>query len=76
MLTGEARLWYESLRLINVHWTELQNSFRQKYSKIGNTKEQLFHVWRSLYFDKNVEMIDAYMHCIRQVATLLEYREP
>ena len=28
-LTGEARLWYESLRLINADWTELQNSFRQ-----------------------------------------------
>ena len=24
-LTGEARLWYESLRLINVDWIELQN---------------------------------------------------
>ena len=24
-LTGEARLWYKSLRLINADWTELQN---------------------------------------------------
>ena len=39
MLTGEARVWYESLRLINVDWKELQNSFRQQYSKIGNTRE-------------------------------------
>ena len=42
-LTGEARLWYESLRLINTDWMELQNSFTQQYSKIGNTREQLFH---------------------------------
>ena len=39
MLTGEARLWYESLRLINVDWTELQNTFGQQYAKIGNTRE-------------------------------------
>ena len=58
-LIGEARLWYESLRLINVDWTELQNSFRQQYSKIGNTREQLFHTWRYFHFDKNTETIDA-----------------
>ena len=26
MLTGEARLWYKSLKWINADWTELQNS--------------------------------------------------
>ena len=51
-LTGEARLWYELLRLINVDWVGLQNTFRQQYSKIGNTREQLFHAWRSFHFDK------------------------
>ena len=35
-LTGEARLWYESLRLINIDWLELQNIFRKQYSKIAN----------------------------------------
>ena len=29
-LVGEARLWYESLRLINVNWDGLQNMFRQQ----------------------------------------------
>ena len=75
-LVREARLWYKSLRLINVDWVGLQNIFRQQYSKIGNTKEQLFHTWRSLHFDENVEMIDAYVNCIGQVATLLGYQEP
>ena len=28
-LVGEARLWYESLRLININWDGLQNIFRQ-----------------------------------------------
>ena len=73
---GEARLWYESLRLINVDWTELQNSFRQQYSNIGNTREQLFPEWRSFHFDENIETIDAYIHHIRQVATPLGYGEP
>ena len=27
-LTGEARLWYKSLRLINKDWAGLQNTFR------------------------------------------------
>ena len=64
-LTGEARLWYKSLRLINIDWLGLQNTFRQQYSKIGNTREQLFHAWRSFHFDENVETIDAYIHHIR-----------
>ena len=74
-LLGEARLWYQSLEPINVYWQELQNLCRQQYSKIGNTREQLFHVWRSFNFDENTETIDAYVHCIRQVAALLGYGE-
>ena len=73
---GKARFWYESLRPINADWIELQNSFRQQYSKIDNTREQLFHAWTSFHFDENAEMIDACVHCIRQVATLLCYEEP
>ena len=75
-LTGEARLWYASLRLISADWIGLQNSFRQQYSKIGNTREQLFHVWRSFHFNENTETIDIYIHHIRQVATILGYQEP
>ena len=47
-----------------------------KYSKIGNTREQLFHTWRSFHFDENMETIDAYIHHIQQVATLLDNQEP
>ena len=72
-LLGEARSWYHSLKPMNVNWQELQNLFRQQYSKIGNTREQLFHVWRSFNFDENEETIDAY---VTQVATPLGYGEP
>ena len=75
-LLGEARLWYHSLERINVDWLGLQNLFRQKYSKIGNTKEQLFHAWRSFNFDENIETMDTYVTHIRQVAALLGYGEP
>ena len=74
-LTGEARPWYESLRLINAGWMGIQKLFRQQSSKIGNTREQLFHTWRSFHFNKNTETIDDYVHCIRQVTTLLGYQE-
>ena len=47
-LEGEARLWYESFRPINVDWLGLQNQFRQQFSKIGNTRE---HAWRSFHYD-------------------------
>ena len=50
--------------------------FRQQYSKIGNTREQLFHTSRSFHFDENTETIDAYVNHIRQVVTLLGYQEP
>ena len=73
--TGEARFWYKSLRLINIDWVGLQNTFRQQYSKIGNTRGQLFHAWRSFHFDENVETIDAYVNCLRQVATFFGYQE-
>ena len=76
MLVGEARLWYESLRPINVDWQWLQNQFRQQYSKIGNTMKLLFHAWRFFHFDENTETLDSYVGHNRQVATLLGYGEP
>ena len=45
-------------------------------AKTGNTRKQLFHAWRCFHFDENTETIDAYVHLIRQVATLLGYGEP
>ena len=51
------------------------NFFWQQYSKIGNTREQLFHAWKSFSFDENTETIDAYVTSIRQVAALLGYGE-
>ena len=55
---------------------QLQNLFRQRYSKLGNTCEQLFHVWRSFTFNENTETIDSYVIRIRQAATPLDYGEP
>ena len=76
-LLGEARLWYHSLEPSgDTTWAQLQNLFRQRYSKLGNTREQLFHAWRSFTFDENTETIDSYVMRIRQVATLLRYGEP
>ena len=76
-LLGEARLWYQSLEpLGDTTWPQLQNLFRQRYSKLGNTRKQLFHAWRSFTFDENTETIDSYVIRIRQVATLLGYGEP
>ena len=76
-LLGEARLWYHSLELLrDTTWAQLQNIFRQRYSKLGNTQEQLFQMWRSFTFDKNTETKDSYVIQIRQVANLLGYGEP
>ena len=44
-LVGEARLWFESLRPMALDCNGLQTQFRQQYSKIGNTREHLFHAW-------------------------------
>ena len=67
-LTGEARLWFALLEPIVMTWQELQNQFRQQYSMLGNTREQLFHAWRSFHYDENVEIPFAYVTRIRQVA--------
>ena len=74
-LTGEARLWYKTLRPLERHCTVLQEYFRQQYSKFGSTGEQYFHVWRSFHYDENADTIDSYISKIKQVATLLNYRE-
>ena len=76
-LLGEARLWFHSLEpLEGTTWPQLHNLFRQRYSKLGNTCEQLFHAWGSFTFDENTETIDCYVIEIRQVATLLGSGEP
>ena len=75
-LAGEVRLWYESLRPKMIGWQGLKDRFRQQYSKIGNTCEQLFHVWRSFHCDEITEMLDVYVTRIKQVAGLLGYGEP
>ena len=60
MILGDARLWYHSLEpLGDTTWAQLQNLFRQRYPKLGNTREQLFHTWRSFTFDENTETIDS-----------------
>ena len=56
-------------------WPALQENFRQQYSKIGNTREQLFLTWRSFHYDENVERVDAYVNRIRQVVAMLGYGE-
>ena len=75
-LTGEARLWYETLGAAQLDWEALQDCFQQQYPKFGNTQEQYFHVWRSFQFDKNTDTIDSYIHKVKQVAALLNYGEP
>ena len=55
-LLEEARLWYESLGPTNIDWIRLQSQFREQCSKIGNTREQLFHAWRSCYVMQAVLM--------------------
>ena len=75
-LLGEARLWYETLNLNNIAWLEIQNAFRQQYSKLGNTPEQYFHQWRSFYFDENADSIDSYVTRVSQCAAMLNYGEP
>ena len=74
-LTGEARLWYESLALLDDDWPALQNKFRWQYSKLGNTAEQLFHAWRTFKFDENTDTIDSYVLGMSQVAAMLSYGE-
>ena len=76
-LLGEARFWFQSLEpLGNTTWPQLQNLFKQTYSELGNTHEQLFHTWRSFNFDENTKTTDSYVMQIRQVATILGYGEP
>ena len=75
-LTGEARLWYKSIRPIEMDWDALQECFRQQYSKFGCSREQYFHMWRSFHYDENTDTIDSYILKIKQVASLLNYGEP
>ena len=75
-LMGEARLWYESLKPIDMDWNALQTCFRLQYSKFGSSREQYFHIWRSFHYDENEDTIDSYILKVKQVASLLNYGEP
>ena len=77
-LTQEARLWYATLNAQQqqLTWEDLQDSFRQQYSKFGSTREQYFHLWRSFQFDETTDTIDGYIYKVRQVAAQLDYGEP
>ena len=70
-LMGEARLWYETLRPVQLDWAALQEHFQQQYSKFGSTREQYFHVWRSFHYDENTDTIDSYISRVKQVVALL-----
>ena len=72
-LLGEARLWYKTLNAQQqqLDWACLQESFRQQYSKFGNTREQYFHAWRSFNFDEATDTIDGYIQKVKQVVALL-----
>ena len=54
----------------------LQISLANNTLKIGNSREQLSHVWRSFHFSENTEMLDAYVTHIRQVAALFSHGKP
>ena len=75
MLICEARLWHESLSPLDDDWPTLQNKFRWKYSKIGNTPKQLFHAWRTFNCDENTDMIDSYILRMSQGAANADFRE-
>ena len=75
-LMGDARLWYETIRQVQMDWPAMQKHFRQQYSKFGNTREQYFHIWRFFQFDEITATIDSYIHKVKQVAALLDYGEP
>ena len=75
-LTGEAILWYEGLRPIEIYWEALQECFRQQYSKFGSTREQYFHARRSFHCNESTNNIDSYVSRVKQVAALLNYGEP
>ena len=54
----------------------MQECFRQQHSKVGNTREQYFHTWRSFHFDETTNIIDGHIYKVKQVAALLDYGDP
>ena len=75
-LSGEARLWYETLGVQQLDWAGPHECFQQQYSKFGKTREQYYHTWMSFHFDEATDTIDGYIHNVKQVAALLNYGEP
>ena len=75
-LTGKTRLWYETIRHVNLDWPMMHECFRQQFSKFGNTREQYFHIWKSFQFDEATDTIDGYIYKVKQVAALFNYGDP
>ena len=75
-LMGEARLWYETLRLVQLDWAALQECFQQQYSKFDSTRDQYFHVWRSFHYAEDTDSNDPCVSKVKKVVALLNYGEP
>ena len=43
-LTSKVRLWYETIRNVNLDWPMMQECFRQQYTKFGITREEYYHM--------------------------------
>ena len=74
-LTNEAILLYQAIHPFQCSLEELQEIFSNHFSKVDNTREQLFHAWISFHFNENADIIDAFVQRMRQVAALLNYGE-
>ena len=51
-LTGEARLWYQSIHPFQGNLEDLQERLSTQFSKIGNTRKQLPRTWKIFYLMK------------------------
>ena len=75
-ISGRSKIMVLVIKAYKCRLDWVTNQFRKQFSKLGITREQLFHTWRLFHFDENTETLDSYVTCIWQVATILGYGEP
>ena len=63
-ISRRGKVMVQIIKACKCRLEQVTNQFWQQYSKIGITREQLFHAWRSFHFDENTEMLRflCYMH--------------
>ena len=69
-LAEEARIWYDSVVDTLLSSAQMEEEFKKKFSKYGQTEMELTNSWRSLRWDAGQESIEKFSNRVKDLGRL------